>query len=140
MAGTNHSSEMKMYDAVDSTLTVNNQVIWGFQPGEAMCTISWANNKVTESPDSMGTVVFSRVNKNDGTITVNLSEMSPCNKILSDLSDNNTRFPVDFSNTADHVWAQDAYIAKIPDISDGDTASGRSYQIKAANLLHESNL
>lgn len=124
---------LSMYDANNTTLMINNIQIYGFQSGSNMVQASWDNDRVTVEVDSQGTPVPSKSNKDSMTITVNLNQQSPCNKLFIELASSNKPVPVDYRNSTEHWWGSEAYVTKPAESSDGDTASGRAWTIK---VLH----
>lgn len=124
---------LSIYDANNTTLMVNNIQIYGFKSGSNMVQASWDNDRVTVEVDSQGTPVPSKSNKDSMTITVNLNQQSPCNRVFIDLAASNKPVPVDYRNSTEHWWGSEAYVTKPADSSDGDTASARAWMIK---VLH----
>lgn len=124
---------LSMYDANNVTLMVNNIHIYGFQSGSNMVQASWDNDRVTMEVDSQGTPVPSKSNKDSMTLTVNLNQQSPSNKVFMDLVASNKPFPVDYRNNTEHWWGSEAYVTKPAEASDGDAASARAWTIK---VLH----
>lgn len=124
---------LSMYDANNATLMINNIQIYGFQSGSNMVQASWDNDRVTVEVDSQGTPVPSKSNKDSMTLTVNLNQQSPSNKVFMDLAASNKPVPVDYRNNTEHWWGSEAYVTKPAETSDGDTASARAWTVK---VLH----
>lgn len=136
-ANSSQTGSMAEYDAADTTAVIDGALMYGYQGGSDMFQASWANNKVSVNGDSMGTFVVSKNNKNNGTVTVNLNQQSPMNAKLTDLCNRNANFSIDIQSDTEHVSGAHCYVTKIPDVSDGDTASVRAWQIQVLNMLYE---
>jgi hypothetical protein len=119
----------KNYRAGDSTVMVNNKLIYSYGE-DNMFTVSYDNDLVTVKEDPQGNGVASISSNHGGTITLNVTETSPSNAILTDLVQTGN-FPVDIVTSTVHISAQHCYIQKIPDTTGGKEASNRAWQIKA---------
>lgn len=131
---------MAVYNAAETTLVIDGVEMYGYQQGGNMVQIAWDNDKVTVETDSQGTSVASINNKDSATATVNLNQASPCNKKLMDLVNSNKEFALDYHGTTEHWYSPHCFISKAPDTSEGDTASGRAWQIHMLNATQESLL
>lgn len=144
MANNNFNSSqtglMATYNAAESTLVINGNLMYGFMSGDNMFQITWDNDNMTVSTDSMGTSVASINNKDSATMTINLNQMSPCNAILLDLANRHVEFPVDARTSSEHWSTAYAYISKIPDLANGDNAQVRAWTIHMLNAKCESTL
>lgn len=135
----NNSSEtglMATYDANDTTVVCNGEQLDGWGQ-DTMFSATYDNDSVTVSIDPQGTAVASKQHKNNGTITLNVSEASPCNKQLDQLADNGN-FPIDIVTSTTHITGQHCYIARKPEMSGAAAAGNRAWQIKALNMDSES--
>lgn len=126
------SGLMATYDANDTTIVVNGKQLYGFGE-DTMFTSSYDNDTVSVSQDPQGTSVASKNNKTGGTITINLSEASPCNKQLHELATKGN-FPVDIITSTIHITAPHCYITKKPDASGAGQVGNQAWQIKALNM------
>lgn len=135
-ANSSKTGYMKSYDASDVTSVVDGNLLFGYQSGDFI-TWEWDNDKSSVDGDSMGTFVISKNNKNSGSITYNLSQQSPCNKVFTDLCNANKEFAVDIQSDTEHVYGANAIVARIPSGQDGDGSQARSWQIKVLNLEYE---
>lgn len=142
MAAHNNSKTgyMAIYDADDTTVIVDGMEMYGFATSGEMVQVAYDNDNVQIASDPQGTTVLSRLHKGTGTITLNLSQSSPCNAKLTELANNLTEFAIDIQDSTDHSWDPHVVIAKIPDRSDGEQAGTRAWQLKALNLNTESKL
>lgn len=122
----------KTYQAADTTVMVDGQQVYAFGE-DSMFTSAYDNDLVTVKEDPQGNGVASKSSKHGGTITLNLFETSPANKLLTDLAATGN-FPVDIITSTVHISATHCYIAKIPDSTGGNEASNRAWQIKAIYL------
>ena len=122
----------KSYRASDVTVMVNGQQIYAFGE-DSMFTSAYDNDLVTIKQDPQGNGVASISSKHGGTITLNLLETSPANKLLTDLAATGN-FPVDIITSTVHISAAHCYIAKIPDSTGGNEVTNRAWQIKAIYL------
>lgn len=122
----------KTYQAADTTVMVDGQQVYAFGE-DSMFTSTYDNDLVTVKEDPQGNGVASKSSKHGGTITLNLFETSPANKLLTDLAATGN-FPVDIITSTVHISATHCYIAKIPDSTGGNEASNRAWQIKAIYL------
>lgn len=127
----------KTYQAADTTVMVDGQQVYAFGE-DSMFTSAYDNDLVTVKEDPQGNGVASKSSKHGGTITLNLFETSPANKLLTDLAATGN-FPVDIITSTVHISATHCYIAKIPDSTGGNEASNRAWQIKAI-FLEETSL
>lgn len=122
----------KTYQAADTTVMVDGQQVYAFGE-DSMFTSTYDNDLVTVKEDPQGNGVASKSSKHGGTITLNLFETSPANKLLTDLAATGN-FSVDIITSTIHISATHCYIAKIPDSTGGNEASNRAWQIKAIYL------
>lgn len=127
----------KTYQAADTTVMVDGQQVYAFGE-DSMFTSAYDNDLVTVKEDPQGNGVASKSSKHGGTITLNLFETSPANKLLTDLAATGN-FPVDIITSTVHISATHCYIAKIPDSTGGNEATNRAWQIKAI-CLEETSL
>jgi len=140
MAITNNgpqTSKMVLYDAANSTVTINGKVYFGFKGGSAIFEVTWDNDRATIDTDAFGTSTVSRVHKNSATVTVNLNETSPCNKALAELCDANAVFPVDLINEVDHVWGDECVVTKLGNVAAEEQAGNRAWTIHILNANYE---
>lgn len=130
------SGLMATYDANDTTIVVDGKQLFGFGE-DTMFSATYDNDAVTVTQDPQGTGVASKNNKTGGTITLNVSEASPCTKQLHDLATKGN-FPVDIITSTLHITATHCYISKKPDASGAATVSNQAWSIKALNMTSES--
>ncbi|TYC49896.1 hypothetical protein ESZ50_04710 [Weissella muntiaci] len=120
------------YNAQDVHLFVNNVEINGFQEG-TMVQVAFQNQLVTMNADAKGEGYATISNDHRGTITVNLSELSVDNSMLSKLATSKQQFPVKLVHH-DESWSGQGWVQKMPDAQFGATASGRSWQLMVPEL------
>lgn len=135
-ANSSQTGYMASYDASDVTSVVDGNLLFGYQSGDFV-TWDWDNDKASVDGDSMGTFVTSKNNKNSGSITFNLNQQSPCNKVFADLCNANKEFAVDVRSDTEHVYGAHAIVTRIPSGQNGDTAQVRAWQVKVLNLEYE---
>ena len=102
-ANSSQTGVMGTYDAADVTSVVDGNVLFGFQSGDFV-TWEWDNDKTSADGDSYGTFVLSKNNKNSGSVTFNLNQESPCNKVFADLANTNGEFAIDVRSDNEHVY------------------------------------
>lgn len=127
---------MSNYDASDTSVIINQTPMFGYQSG-TFISWEWANDLSSTDVDSQGTGVSSTNNKHNGSLTVNLSQQSPCNTVMADLAAKRTRFPVDVRSDTEHVWGEHCTITRIPSGENGDTSTVRAWGISAPELKYE---
>lgn len=123
----------KTYKASDTTIMVAGSQIYAYGEDQ-MFTSEYDNDLVTVKQDPQGNGVASKSSKHGGTITLNLSETSPSNSLLTNLAKGDEGFPVDIITSTVHITATHCYIAKIPQSGAGNEAANRAWQIKAIYL------
>ena len=135
-ANSSQTGVMGIYDAADVTSVVDGNVLFGFQSGDFV-TWEWDNDKTSADGDSYGTFVLSKNNKNSGSVTFNLNQESPCNKVFADLANTNGEFAIDVRSDNEHVYGAHASVVRVPSGQNGDAAQVRSWQVKVLNLEYE---
>ncbi|MBP2057896.1 hypothetical protein J2Z60_001071 [Lactobacillus colini] len=134
---------MATFNGADSTIVVDGNVMVGYAASGDIVQVTWDNDRVSVDTDVMGTSVASQNNKTSATMTLNLNQMSPSNKVLIDLYNrgvNGQNFAVDVRNSAEHVYGTHCYIAKMPEVNSGEKAGTRAWQIHLLNAEIESIL
>lgn len=133
---------MGVYDARETTCTVNGQIMYGFDGSGNMVQFTQDNDNVTVATDPQGTSVASKNNRNTCTFTINLSQESPCNAILMELAslDITQGFPVTYQTSTERIFAPHCYISKVPDSASGESAGAMAWTIHGLNFTRESLL
>lgn len=127
---------MSNYDASDTTVVADTTPMFGFQSG-TFVSWEWANDMSSTDVDSQGTGVSSTNNKKNGSVTINLSQESPCNVKMTELANTRVRFPIDVRSANEHIWGEHCTITRIPAGENGDTATVRAWAISAPELKYE---
>lgn len=127
---------MDTYNAAHATLIINNTPIYGFGQDD-MVSVSFSQDRQSFSQDPQGTGVRSINNKTGATITINLSQMSPARKLLTDLLNDTEEFELDFRDDSVHFYSNYCFVNKSPDYQAGNTAGNRAWAISAIDLMEE---
>lgn len=132
-----HSADMTIYDAAETTLVFNDLTLYGFQGGSAIFTLTWDNDRASINQDTYGTSVVSKNHKDTATLTVNLSITSPCNKNLEEWCKSGDPFPVFIHTPTNQISCAEAVITKFADISAEDNAPVRAWTVHLLNAVPE---
>ena len=130
------AEDMKAYDAKSVTLTVDGNVIIGFQDGDM---ISYTNKEdmITTEVDAQGFASFAVNNSRLGQITINLSGNSASHKYLNTLANAHKQFPVVILSDTEKISATRAFIAKPADGAYGKQTPKRTYTIETLDMAIE---
>lgn len=126
---------MNTYDAADVTTIVDGTVLFGFQDGD-MVSFSKDNPFIEVQTDAQGASSAAKNNDNLGTVTVNMSRNSPCNKYLMDIANSKKAVSVSVMHQTEKASATIAYIEKLPDGSFGKGVPTRTYTFKCLDYKH----
>ena len=126
------------YDAKDVNTVADSEPVYGFQPGD-MVSGERVNNFEDIDPDAQGWAVFSANNDQHGTITLNVSGGSPCNKKLMDLCNAHKEIPISVTTPHERVWSNRAKCQKAPGVTFGSKVGVRTYIFLCADYHDEFN-
>lgn len=124
------------YNTRKVELVINGLTMTGFADGDKIKIEPVTKEDVKDVVGIDGDVTFSKVNDDRHTITFNLKEESPSNKILDALRKLPTSFPVYISNTSTGKYiggGTGSRIKEKPTITFGAEAPKREWKILVPN-------
>ncbi|MBD5430143.1 hypothetical protein [Lactobacillus sp.] len=128
------------YDSGDLSLVINGVLMFDFASGSTAVEYADDNAVASSTVDLQGAANISINHKGTGKLTVNLSQMSPCNKVLTDLLDQRKIFSIDYRNSDSHVYSEHCYIEKHPNVTTAETAGTSAWLIVVLDRTIESLL
>ncbi|MCI3027687.1 hypothetical protein LMF32_00865 [Desemzia sp. C1] len=123
------------YDAKSVTVTIDGWAAFGFADGD-MVTTSKDNDNVEIVSDAQGFSSLAKNNDKLGTITVQLSQVSPCYPKMMDLALKQKVFPVYVVNGTEKIGGTQGIVTKTPDTNFGKSIGARSFTIKVMDYTH----
>jgi|UniRef100_UPI00359F49D8 hypothetical protein len=123
------------YDAKSVTVTIDGWAAFGFADGD-MVTTSKDNDNVEIVSDAQGFTSLAKNNDRLGTVTVMLSQVSPCYAKMMDLATKQKEFPVFVINGKEKIGGTKGIITKTPDTNFGKSITARSFTIKVLDYSH----
>lgn len=129
-----------MYDAKDTTVTVNGVNITGF--GEDMLTIEKDEEFFSTSVGAQGDVVKSMINNPLGTATLTVQVTSPQFSMLMSLARQRETFPFWYTNKGlgERAGGTMANIKNYPEMARGNEAEDVEFEFQIFDLTTERNL
>lgn len=125
------------YDGDDLSMVVDGELMYGFAAGSTAVEYADDNDNVSTATDLQGSSFVSKNHKQTGKFTVNLNQMSPSNKKLTELLNTQAEFSVDYRNSSDHVYSEHCLITKHPNVTTADTAGTAAWTIVALDRTIE---
>jgi hypothetical protein len=113
------------YNSKDAFLFINNVEINAFAEGE-MFGITFPNDRQTLGVDAKGTGYFVQNNDRRANLTVNLSEVSVDNSMLTDILNASKPVPIKMVHN-NESWTGMGLPQKAPDAHFSNTANARSW-------------
>lgn len=129
-------ADVKIYDAKEVHLSINNRIISTFQEGD-MVTATMKEDRVQTSVDAQGNASVAVNNNRLGQVTVNLSGTSPDHKFLNSLANSNKVFPIVISTPIEKITGAQAMITKQADAAFGKETPKRTYTIEVFDMHME---
>lgn len=126
------------YDISKVIVVIGTHVISGFIDGE-MFTVALDAPENTTTVDIHGNSTITKSNNSNATCTLFLTQSSPSNSVLSNFMNAKRQtgvFPVSISdgNSDTLITSLSAWVQKAPDVSYGNTASTREWEIRLTNV------
>jgi hypothetical protein len=137
------AGELRVYDPDQVHVSMNGIPLSGFADGEFV-TVETESATFEDVAGTDGEVTRSKTNDGRATVTVKLMQSSPSNDLLSVLHNLDKSTPggvgvgplfIRDAQGTTLVWAEKAWIQKVPDGSWDRTAKERSWVIRCANLI-----
>lgn len=121
---------MAIYDPRESTISVNNRIMSGFQEND-MFTDTAKEDMITTATDAQGKASLALNNARLHQITLNLAADSPDYAFCLKLANGLTPFPVVIKTPFEKSSYSQCYFTKTPDIAAGKAVGGRTFVIEA---------
>jgi len=124
-----------VYDASKITTTLNNMIVTGYKKG-TFVTANIDGDRVTVESNAQGEASWALNNSKLGTVTLTLNQTSPFNRILNELANKKTFFPiwVDDPINKERRGGTEAIVTKTADATFSDNVEARSYTVKVGDF------
>ena len=122
------------YNSKDAFLFINNVEINAFAEGE-MFGITFPNDRQSLNVDAKGTGYFVSNNDRRATLTVNLSEVSVDNAMLTDILNKGVPVPIKMVHNGES-WTGSGLPQKAPDAQFSNTANSRAWNFLIPNCMY----
>ena len=122
---------MAVYDSLKVNISINNILTTGFADG-TMVSCDRNEDRVIPYSGVKGEYAYSLNNNSSGTINVSLQQQSPMNKILQNLANTKSTFPIsviDINTGGFKAGGNEAIILKEPTNERGAEITSRSWSI-----------
>ncbi|UZH06399.1 phage structural protein [Heyndrickxia coagulans] len=126
---------IQAFDASKVTVILNNMAVTGFKKG-TFVTANKDDDDVTVESNAQGESTWTINSSKLGTIQLTLNQTSPFCKVLNQLANNHTFFPiwVNDPNNKEKRGGTQAMVTKVADATYSDGNEGRQYTIKVGDF------
>ena len=122
---------MPVYDSLKVNVSVNNALVTGYADS-TMVTCARNEDRVVPYSGVKGEYAYSINNNSSGTITLNLQQQSPMNKVLQEYANSKVVFPIsviDINTGGFKAGGNEAIILQEPANERGAEITGRAWAI-----------